>query len=1631
MKTTNWQLCRTGIALLILLSHQLTAQVREPFNELNLTAVTSHFFYPQTFKDIPVPDPYSYDDTINANKALSLFSYFDKACLDEHAYIDDFSEFHRSMIRQAHADNFIPIAILDINYHDFIEGGLSNDFFSYDGTKLHDSPDQSINPYKQKEAFVAWCGSDIYENRMINFKLPSEFYVSNKSSAPESIKIDFDDGLGFRNVQFDTPVSVDYREGTQNRTIRISLKHNDNTEVQSAVTIAFAIDFMPCETTNFPFPNQAPWPTDTSVFNDWMVSTSYENQTIMADAFTLTSDDGIFDKPFIFVEGVDFGRDNNMLPIHLEYQNGTFGWCQFTSGFLDPDLYDDQEYGYDMLHRMPDFLHTIREYGYDIVLIDFYDGAELMQKNAAIVEHILNLCNDYKVGKEPLVVAGASMGGQITRYALRDMEINNGDPCTRLWISLDSPHAGAYIPAALQEAIKFGADHGVASAANTLEYFLHANAARQLLNYQINDDQIVRNAWYSQIDEMGYPRTCRTLGISNGLGNGMGLQSDHPRLMDWSCNLGITEVPKEFLYPISGDLSQPYNGGYVFGHYKMFVTGWAAAASAEWYDYVGGLFTDWAIIANFVDIEERKKRSFPGQYNWDYAPGGIRGSIKAFADAINNSLDELPINGVCHVETGDYYKNHCFIPATSSIGISGIDPYVNLEQFLLDHPEHKHFDRIIFAQTQNEAHSEVTSYNLSVILDELLGFELSGLGSELTANSPNNGTFNFGKQELTTLRDIHIHDGGHLFINRSLPTHFASNTDVTVDHLFFEVTTHSCSSAEVLIDQGGSLEIGDPDVPGRKANLILNRDSRIIVGTNGELKIFKDSKLIINEGAELIIHPGALVLVDNGSIVVNEGGKIIMKEGDNPGAVNDITLLNDNSNILIDGGQIQIENNTEFTITHEGANSGYIQVMEGSNDVLLNGENSVFSLNGDNIEDVMLIVANHAIFENVNFQQGEIHLSNCKVDLSGYGIIKTNMKVIADQVKFYSVGQATNLENSMLWIQNNNSVFSNSIFYFVRLKNQYGFCKANQCSFTNILPGLQCSGGGYNIKNSTFDGSSIESSSLQNVSAVSDCNFFSAFANKIKDISLVELKVNHCYFDNEIYYPSIEKTGGKLSVFCSEFDSQIGIRMENGELNLSGVDMAGYNDFSHSQTCINLVNASGIKLYKGHNDFSGVHYHAITGSMNIPCIPSTGCNIYLNAQNNYWGLYPANTLQPSGSNLRIPENSNFNVHTAAYGPCSGPEGPQWCSIHFKDMAPALPTACPALRPLEVKSSVLSNENNSERASNIDRHGMLKNDVQNEDTPTINTIHFENVSLDSALIYSAMQMEVYDSLGNDEFAIELFYEILMDSLDQTNQEIKRKMNWGRYNMKTALETMFIQQELSSENNSVSFETPVQLYVDVLNLMTETNLTDSTYRMQFYLELDKGQFFRTLNKLPIAQQIFAHLDECQLDSLEQTILNDWRQQTDEDLSFIHQSIVLDLPIDSINTSVDTSNYSVPMTLEVSDYYFGLWIDSPNSITFVSCGEDPVYRWAEHEKNSAYLVYPNPATDRIKIKNISDSKTNYVQIHDLTGKCIFSTEVSDSIRQQEIEIILPNAISAGSYVIRIKSDLLTEDHPIVLIR
>jgi hypothetical protein len=377
-------------------------------------------------------------------------------------------------------------------------------------------------------------------------------------------------------------------------------------------------------------------------------------------------------------------------------------------------------------------------------------------------------------------------------------------------------------------------------------------------------------------------------------------------------------------------------------------------------------------------------------------------------------------------------------------------------------------------------------------------------------------------------------------------------------------------------------------------------------------------------------------------------------------------------------------------------------------------------------------------------------------------------------------------------------------------------------------------------------------------------------------------------------------------------------------------------------------------------------------------------------------------------------------------------GQHYCKIYLTDTEIATTTSCGVGMPIvrRVRNLGISpieyvwNGTKPEPSKDQFVTKDLEIDLGN---PIIYTSSFDGYALDSALVAAALQMEMYDSLGHDATAIALFHEVLTSPLDRTNMDVRWRMEWGRYHMKSALENMFMQDELNAANNVQTFEVPVQQYVDVLNAMTDTLLTDSTYKDQFYIEIDKGQLFRTLGNPMMARHIYQHLDDCQLDSLEQSVLNNWRQEVDIELSLINQYLEEGIAPDSISFAVDTTNYTPAIAYEASNYYFGVWIDGPQSATFVSCGADATYKMRQEAK-MMLSIYPNPSNGGVYLQTNAVGILK-IQVLDMSGRVCRSTSMASDGSPMWCPITesLPN----GSYYISLTGPEGVQVAPICIVK
>jgi hypothetical protein len=970
-----------------------------------------------------------------------------------------------------------------------------------------------------------------------------------------------------------------------------------------------------------------------------------------------------------------------------------------------------------------------------------------------------------------------------------------------------------------------------------------------------------------------------------------------------------------------------------------------------------------------------------------------------------------------------------------------------------------HADLIVCNETDILASGDETELHLTN------GAELNIFGGHSLIVRSGNKVVLDGNSSLITsdngLSKITLEPGAELVVNNS---NFLVNTQTEifvgagaklrfVDGLFTvmpgkpQSTIYLAQDAELQVLNSTFVTNSNFLVEGHLAHIDFS-NSYVTLQDNSKISLgatsldINNTQLVLNNsnilalGSEINHNSGKVLIKNSGFIKLYELATYRYDFMDNLPAT--IHIEGENSFVSFELGKLQIAEGKIFEPKHDNVPSGFIEFKGSGDQEIIMGENAVIKLIGDGPNDELLRINDWADMWNVNNGFGELYLKDCKVNLSNHGAIWTDMKFNAINVNFEDAQPEASLNggNIQVWYSNTCSLLDCS-FNHARLNTIGSHVALSGCNFHFQQSGYKCQEGHFLMNNCYFEGSHMESKSLDQYSSMTQCTFENPdFTGQIGasqsacyyDESLVEVKLNNCTFRNGL--DGVSKEGGQLSLKCCLFQqlNDKAVTFANGFLlNMSSNTLAGYNNFDQVGTCIYLSNAEYIDLYSGYNNLAGFTDCCICGTLNWKCLGNP-CDLHISADYNYWGA-PQNTFPPSPQPVG-PYNPEMqevviNLYTLDAPPTCyviSPNGQAVCFAHFTDHFVSVPTGCGTgnLVPHHGRRSLMtSNETIQHYAAPRTENNVVTHELRDliidADNPQISTTSFVDISLDSALIFAASQLEIVDSSGNNYTAVELFHEILTSPLDRTNPEIRWKMEWGRSQMKTAVELMFQNSQLFQANNLVSFETPVNQYVNVLNAMTDTVLTDSTYKSQFYLELDKGQLFRTLGNPLMAKHIYVHLDDCQLDSVEQSLLNNWRQQVDLELSLANQFMVQDISPDSISFSVNTSAYTPITSSAMSDFYFGVWIDSPTSVTFVNCGNNPVYRSAWSSNNSV-SIYPNPTQGSITIK-VNALGIYALDIFDNEGRSIYKTQLNLQ-ESNTANLQLPSSVAKGNYLIKLEN-------------
>lgn len=197
-------------------------------------------------------------------------------------------------------------------------------------------------------------------------------------------------------------------------------------------------------------------------------------------------------------------------------------------------------YAYDYLYGLVNqwgVLEALRGSGSAVILLSSANGMDLIQNNAQVAEACIAECS--RRTSDTLVVGGMSMGGLVARYALADMEARSVPHHARIFLTIDTPHRGAYTNLCAQWFAHYFAKASPTAAAFSAALDSPANQQFVMRWYHAASAQEspLRTRFLAALDAIGgYPQQPRRIAVACGSAGGQRSIPPHELALDWSGN---------------------------------------------------------------------------------------------------------------------------------------------------------------------------------------------------------------------------------------------------------------------------------------------------------------------------------------------------------------------------------------------------------------------------------------------------------------------------------------------------------------------------------------------------------------------------------------------------------------------------------------------------------------------------------------------------------------------------------------------------------------------------------------------------------------------------------------------------------------------------------------------------------------------------------------------------------------------------------------------------------------------------------------------------------------------------------------------------------------------------------------
>jgi len=572
--------------------------------------------------------------------------------------------------------NIFPIGIINFDYNTIKKDrvGLKR------GKVVRLSKKGSI--YNQHHVFAtSLLATTKYTGLSIEFDFSNKYYVSNLPERPQYYKVDFGDKKGTKIVKTNSRIKIHYSTpGKKNIKIQAFYKKNSY-KSSFSFTVQQKVG-VPSES----------WGKDENRKYKSTLKFNRKSAVGQVDIY-LGKGNSALTRPVVIVDGFD----------------------PAVKGKQSRNLQDLK-----VLVNKEGMTDELIAKGYDLVLVDFNVGDDYIERNAMLVVQVLNDINARmrraRTAKDAnqIVVIGPSMGGLVTKYALKYMERNHIKHNVRSWIAFDSPMQGANIPLGLQHWLEFFAEDVEDSAAQEALEQLKGPAAKEMLIYHYGSTR--SPSWQDIIDSlenhrfpydsananrlahpiltMSYPMEPRKVSIVNGSGFGrtQGFNAGEQIVKYEHDSIEVDLIGNIWAVPKKGASKKIFNGHY---NPNMF----AALAGYDVPDDAD----------NSISVNNTK--------DYDGAPGGSRGSMKTLGDSDTEHGNIIAL-----------HNNHAFIPTISGLDVRKIrgrrdikiTPTMNLDSYGKDSIVTP-FDKIYYPR-ENQKHVTITRQSKEWFINEIVNF---------------------------------------------------------------------------------------------------------------------------------------------------------------------------------------------------------------------------------------------------------------------------------------------------------------------------------------------------------------------------------------------------------------------------------------------------------------------------------------------------------------------------------------------------------------------------------------------------------------------------------------------------------------------------------------------------------------------------------------------------------------------------------------------------------------------------------------------------------------------------------------------------------------------------------------------